>query len=138
MKVIVLFLLILFRRLNKKLYELSSSWNPLVPLWPLDQISIICFKQCPYLRSFMLDICTEVLWTPYQHNRPKLPPFLSIRRVTAVYLRTSNQLPWNLYVWKYVRHCFEIEFLHTQLTISLLKVIIKKALWLVLVGHLSI
>ena len=28
---------------------------------PLDQISIIWLKRCPYLRSFMLDICTEVL-----------------------------------------------------------------------------
>ena len=28
---------------------------------PLDQISIICFKRCPYLRSFILNICTEVL-----------------------------------------------------------------------------
>ena len=30
-------------------------------LCPLDQISIICFKRCPYLRSFILSICTEVL-----------------------------------------------------------------------------
>ena len=28
---------------------------------PLDQISIICFKPCPHLRSFILNICTEVL-----------------------------------------------------------------------------
>ena len=32
----------------------------------------------------MLDICNEVLRTPYQHNRPKLLPFWSIRRVTPV------------------------------------------------------
>ena len=96
MKVIVAFLLICLCHLSKKSHELSSAWNLLVPPWPLDHISIICFKQCPYLRSFMLDICTEVLRTPYQHNRTKLPPFLSIRRVTPVYLITSNQLPWNL------------------------------------------
>ena len=29
--------------------------------YPLDQISIICFKRCPYLRSFILNICPEVL-----------------------------------------------------------------------------
>ena len=96
MKVIVAFVLICLRHLNKKLHELSSPCNPLVPPWPLDQISIICFEQCRYLRSFMLNICTEVLRTPYQHNRPKISPFLSIRRVTPVYLRTSSQLPWNL------------------------------------------
>ena len=28
---------------------------------PLDQISIICFKPCPHLSSFILNICTEVL-----------------------------------------------------------------------------
>ena len=87
--------------------NIQSTWNPLVPPWLLDQTSIICFKQCPYLISFMLDICTEVLRTAYQHNRPKLSPFLFIRRVTPVYLRTLSKLPWNLQVWKYVRHCFE-------------------------------
>ena len=44
----------------KKLHELSSAWNLLVLLCPLYQISIICSKQCPYLRSFMWYICTEV------------------------------------------------------------------------------
>lgn len=27
---------------------------------PIDQISIICFKRCTYLRSFILKICTEI------------------------------------------------------------------------------
>ena len=31
------------------------------PPCPLDQIPIICFKRCPYLRSFIVNICTEVL-----------------------------------------------------------------------------
>ena len=30
-------------------------------LCPLDQTSIICFKRYPYLRSFILNICTEIL-----------------------------------------------------------------------------
>ena len=70
--------------LNKKLHELSSAWSTLVLPYRLDQISIICFKQCLYLGSFMLDICTEVPKTPYQHNRPTLPPFWSIKKVTPV------------------------------------------------------
>ena len=46
----------------------------------------------------MLDICTEVLRTLYQHNRPKLPPFLSIRRVTPVYLTVPNpDYIWDVY-----------------------------------------
>ena len=76
----VIFLLICLRYLNTKLHELSSAWNPLVPPWLLDQISIICFKKYPYLRSFMLDICTEVLRTSYKYNRPKLPPFSSNKK----------------------------------------------------------
>ena len=36
---------------------MKSSGSPC----PLDKISIICFKRCPYLRSFILNICTEVL-----------------------------------------------------------------------------
>ena len=79
-----MFPLICLHHLNKKLHELSSAWNNLVLPSPLEQTSIICFKQCPYLGSFMLDICTEVLRTPYQHNTPTLPPFWSIRRVTPV------------------------------------------------------
>ena len=37
--------------------RMKSSVSPC----PLDQISIICFKRCPYLQSFILNICTEVL-----------------------------------------------------------------------------
>ena len=64
MKVMFAFLLICLCHLNKKLNKLSNAWNPAAPPWPLDQISIIWFKQYPYLKSFMLDICNEVLRTP--------------------------------------------------------------------------
>ena len=37
--------------------RMKSSGSPC----PLDQIPIICFKRCPYLRSFIVNICTEVL-----------------------------------------------------------------------------
>ena len=36
---------------------MKSSGSPC----PLDQISMICFKRCSCLRSFILNICTEVL-----------------------------------------------------------------------------
>ena len=36
---------------------MKSSESPC----PLNQISISCFKLCPYFRSFILNICTEVL-----------------------------------------------------------------------------
>ena len=36
---------------------MKSSGSP----FPLDQTGIICFNRCPYLRSFISNICTEVL-----------------------------------------------------------------------------
>ena len=62
---------------------MKSSGSPC----PLDQISIIYFKRCLYLRSFMLEICTEVLrsnilpaeWT-------KVDTILIHKRVTPICL----------------------------------------------------
>ena len=36
---------------------MKSSGSPC----PLDQISIICFKRCPYLRSYVLKVVNEVI-----------------------------------------------------------------------------
>ena len=57
----------------------------------LDQISIICFKRCPYLRSFILNVCTEVLTSntlPVQWT--KAVTILIHKKGKPVYLRTSD------------------------------------------------
>ena len=46
-----------YQEITRFIKRIKSSGSPCL----LDQISIICFKQCPYLRSFILNICTEVL-----------------------------------------------------------------------------
>ena len=46
-----------YQEITQIIKHVKSSGSPC----PLDQISIICFKRCPYLRSFILNICTEVL-----------------------------------------------------------------------------
>ena len=45
------------QKITRIIKRMKSSGSPC----PLDQISIICFKRCPYLRSFMLNIWTEVI-----------------------------------------------------------------------------
>ena len=57
----------------------------------LDQISIICFKRCPYLRSFILNVCTEVLTSntlPVQWT--KAVTIFIHKKGKPVYLRTSD------------------------------------------------
>ena len=46
-----------YHEITRIIKHMKSSVSPC----PLDQISIICFKRCPYLRLFILNICTEVL-----------------------------------------------------------------------------
>ena len=56
---------------------------------PLDQISIIWLKRCPYLRSFILDICTEVL-------RSNTLPVQSTKAATIfIHKKGGRSLPEN-------------------------------------------
>ena len=45
-----------YYKIRRIIKRIKSSGSPC----PLDEISIIFFKRCPYLRSFILNICTEV------------------------------------------------------------------------------
>ena len=56
---------------------------------PLDQISIIWLKRCPFLRSFILDICTEVL-------RSNTLPVQSTKAATIfIHKKGGRSLPEN-------------------------------------------
>ena len=56
---------------------------------PLDQLSIICFKRCPYLRSYILSVCNEVIVT---NNIPEAWK----RAVTIlIYKKGDESLPEN-------------------------------------------
>ena len=48
-----------YKKICKVINRLKSSGSPC----PSDQISIICFKRCPYLRSFILKLCNKVMST---------------------------------------------------------------------------
>ena len=42
-----------YKEITKVIQRMKTSGSPC----PLDQISIICFKRCPYLRTYLLEIC---------------------------------------------------------------------------------
>ena len=46
-----------YQEITQIIKRMKSSGSP----YTLDQMSIICFKRCLYSRSFILNICTEVL-----------------------------------------------------------------------------
>ena len=76
----------------------------------LDQISIICSKWCPYLRLFILNICTEVLTSntlPAQRTKaatililkkgdPSLPENFRPITMEPVSLKIFMSLVWNI------------------------------------------
>ena len=47
-----------YHQITNRIRKMKASGS----LCPLDQISIICFKRCPYLRSYLTDIFRNV-WT---------------------------------------------------------------------------
>ena len=81
---------------------MKSSGSPC----PLDQVSIACFKRCPYLRSFIWNTCTEVLrsnslpaqWTKaaiisiHQKGDPSLPKTLRPITLEPVTLKIFTSL----------------------------------------------
>ena len=46
-----------YERVTNVIRRMKSSGSPC----PLDKISIVCFKRCPYLRSFLTDIIS-LIW----------------------------------------------------------------------------
>ena len=45
-----------YHQINKIIQKMKAKGSPC----PLDQLSILCFKRCPYLRSYLLALYTEV------------------------------------------------------------------------------
>ena len=46
-----------YKKICKVISRMKTSGSPC----PLDQISIICFKRCPYLRSYLLEVINQVI-----------------------------------------------------------------------------
>ena len=46
-----------YKEICKIINRMKSSSSPC----PVDQISVICFKRCPYLRSYITAVCSQVL-----------------------------------------------------------------------------
>ena len=54
-----------YAEITKSIKRMKSRASPC----PLDQVSIICFKHCPYLRTYLTEIC-EKIWVTGQIPSP--------------------------------------------------------------------
>ena len=87
-----------YQKIMQIIKHVKSSGSPC----PLNQISVICFKQCPYLRSFILNICTKILqsntllaqWTKaatiliHKKGHPSLPESIKPMNLEPARLKT--------------------------------------------------
>ena len=94
-----------YQEITRTIKRMKSSGSP----YPLDQISIICLKRCPYLRSFMLNTWTKVLrsntlpsqWTKaapiliHKKGDASLPENFWPITLEPVSLKVFTSLLWN-------------------------------------------
>ena len=64
---------------------MKSSGSPC----PIDQLSIICFKRCPYLRSYILNVCNEVI------SKNSIPESWMKAVTMLIYKKGDEGLPEN-------------------------------------------
>ena len=74
-----------YREITKIIKRMKTSGSPC----PLDQISIICLKRCPYLRSFMTSLCCEVF------NTKTYPSAWKKAATILIYKKGDPSLPEN-------------------------------------------
>ena len=74
-----------YSQITKIIKKMKTSGSPC----PLDQISVICFKRCPYLRTFITSLCGEVM-------QNKVYPSAWRKAVTIlIYKKGDPSLPEN-------------------------------------------
>jgi len=77
-----------YQQVTNVIRKMKSSGSPC----PLDQISIICFKKCPYLRSYLTEIIHAAWMSGVLPSDWKKPvQFLSIKRETKTNLQISDR-----------------------------------------------
>ena len=82
-----------YHQATNAIRKMKASGSPC----PLDQISVICFKRCPYLRSYLTEIIRSVWLSGTIPSRwKKHVPFLSTKKVKQTILLTFARLLWNL------------------------------------------
>ena len=74
-----------YNKICKIVKRMKASGSPC----PLDQISIICFKRCSILRSFVLEICKEIL------RRKSIPESWKRAATILIYKKSDKSEPSN-------------------------------------------
>jgi len=74
-----------YKKICKVINRIKSSGSPC----PIDQLSIICFKRCPYLRSYILNVCNEVI------AKNSIPESWKKAVTILIYKKGDESLPEN-------------------------------------------
>ena len=74
-----------YKKICKVISRMKTSGSPC----PLDQLSIICFKRCPYLRSYILKVCNEVI------AKNSIPESWKKAVTILIYKKGDESLPEN-------------------------------------------
>ena len=117
------------------IFKMKSSSSPC----PLDQVSIIVLKKCPFLRTYLWRIISAS-W-----NRGDFPTVWKQGITVLAYKKGSNEDPanfrlklYNPFYLKFLHPYFETEYTTSATKINSLKVIYKKALGTIFQDVLSI
>ena len=75
-----------YAEICKVIKRMKSKGSPC----PLDQISIICFKKCPYLRTYITAICAKVWETNHIPSSWKRAVSILIHKKDSTELLTNH------------------------------------------------
>ena len=96
-----------YAKVTQVIRRIKSSGSPC----PLDKISIICVKRCPYLRTFLTEII-HIIWESGRvpSEWKKLVPIWCTKKALAMILQTSDLSLSNLFLLKSSLHVYVIPF----------------------------
>ena len=84
-----------YHQVSKVIRKMKSSGSPS----PLYQISILCFKRCPYLRSHLTEIIRAVGYlVKFLAIGKKHALFLYTKQVLLMILQITVRLPWSQFL----------------------------------------
>ena len=83
-----------YQQISNVIRKMKASGSPC----PLDQLSIICFKRCPFLRTYLSEIIRTALvnWIRPKRMGSEPAQSSSIKRKTLMTLLSSVLLLYNL------------------------------------------
>ena len=90
-----------YQQVTAVIGKMKASGSPC----PLDQISVICFKRCPYLRTYLTELIRAVwLSGSIPSEWERACTILIQRKATRVFPQIFDRSHSNLYRLKYLHH----------------------------------